>query len=101
MSTPPAEIQVAEIQDILEHARSLSHDTPFFFTSRKILRKNYHTFTNLFANSEINYALKANSDPKILSYFNELGAGFEAASGYEIQMLLDLGVEPRRIFYGT
>lgn len=94
-------IHTAELQAILEQARSLEHETPFFFTSRDSLRKNYHTFTHLFGGAEINYALKANSDPKILSYLNELGSGFEAASGYEIRMLLDLGVEPSRIMYGT
>ncbi len=90
-----------EIQDIIQQARSLTHATPFFFTSRDILQKNYHIFDTLFDGAEINYALKANSDLKILSFLNELGAGFEAASGFEVETLLDLGVEPHRILYGT
>lgn len=95
------QISTIELQDVLQQARSLDHATPFFFTSRDVLRKNYQAFTHLFDNAEINYALKANSDPKILSYLNELGSGFEAASAYEIEILLDLGVDPSRIIYGT
>jgi ornithine decarboxylase len=93
--------EIAERYDILQQARLLVHKTPFFFTSREILKKNYHTFTHLFDDAEIYYALKANSDPKVLTYLDSLGCGFEAASGYEVQILLDLGVDPAKIMYGT
>jgi ornithine decarboxylase len=91
----------AEQTDILAQARLLNYKTPFFYTSRDILRKNYHTFTHLFDNAEIYYALKANSDPKILTYLDSLGCGFEAASAYEIKILTDLGVDANNIMYGT
>ncbi len=86
---------------ILEEARALDYPTPFFYTSRDILKHNYHTFAHLLDNSEVYYALKANSDPKILNYLDELGSGFEAASSYEIDMLLKLGISPKKIIYGT
>jgi ornithine decarboxylase len=100
---PPAKTKTVEPQAVLEQARFLNYKTPFFFTSRGALRKNYHLFTHLFDsnNSIVYYALKANSDPKILNYLNDLGCGFEAASAYEIKLLLDLGVDPSRIIYGT
>lgn len=93
--------EIAERYDILQQVRLLVHKTPFFFTSREILKKNYHTFTHLFDDAEIYYALKANSDPKVLTYLDSLGCGFEAASGYEVRILLDLGVDPAKIMYGT
>ena len=93
--------EIAERYDILQQVRLLVHKTPFFFTSREILKKNYHMFTHLFDDAEIYYALKANSDPKVLTYLDSLGCGFEAASGYEVQILLDLGVDPSKIMYGT
>ena len=93
--------EIAQRYDILQQARLLVHKTPFFFTSREILKKNYHMFTHLFDDAEIYYALKANSDPKVLTYLDSLGCGFEAASGYEVQILLDLGVDPSKIMYGT
>lgn len=94
-------VDKAEKYDILQQARLLSHKTPFFFTSREMLKKNYEMFTDLFDNIEIYYALKANSDPKILTYLASLGCGFEAASGYEVGILTDLGIDPAKIIYGT
>lgn len=87
--------------ELLAAARLQPHKTPFFYTSKAVLKKNYELFTSLFDNSEIYYALKANSDPKILLYLDSLGCGFEAASGYEVSQLLDLGVNPNKIVYGT
>lgn len=86
---------------ILDHVRTLDYQTPYFYTSKDALRTTYQLFTHLFPNSEVYYALKANSDPAILTYLNEQGCGFEAASAYEIDMLLRVGVQPKDIIYGT
>ncbi|MEO7364034.1 MAG: type III PLP-dependent enzyme [Candidatus Saccharimonadales bacterium] len=96
---PP--LQIDQELELLADARLQNHETPFFYTSKDVLKKNYDLFTGLFDNSEIYYALKANSDPKVLTYLDSLGCGFEAASGYEVSILLDLGVEPTKIVYGT
>ncbi|MDB5164407.1 MAG: hypothetical protein JWL89_33 [Candidatus Saccharibacteria bacterium] len=90
-----------ESTSLLKQVQLQDHQTPFFFTSRDILKRNYELFTSLFNNAEIYYALKANSDPKVLTYLDSLGCGFEAASAYEVQILLDLGVNPSHIVYGT
>lgn len=87
--------------EILKEVRLHDHPTPYFFTSKEILRHNYGMFRHLFDKPEVCYALKANSDPKILTYLNEIGCGFEAASYYEINQLLELGVKPSNIIYGT
>lgn len=87
--------------DLLAHVRSLDYPTPFFYTSKKILESNYSVFSTQFPATEVYYAVKANADSKILSYLNELGSGFEAASAYEIDVLLRLGVRPEKIIYGT
>jgi ornithine decarboxylase len=94
-------LKTVEPEHILAQAQLLTYPTPFFYTSRDVIKHNYHVFTHLFDNAEIYYALKANSEPKILSYLNELGCGFEAASAYEISMLIDVGVSPKKIVYGT
>jgi ornithine decarboxylase len=87
--------------NILEKARGLSYPTPFFFTSKAVLKHNYETFTKLFSNGEVYYALKSNADPKILEYLSKLGSGFEAASKFEIESLLKVGVAPEKIIHGT
>ena len=94
-------LTVADRDSLLAHVATLDNPTPFFFTSREILKQNYETFTSLFDKAEVYYALKANSDPKVLMYLNQLGCGFEAASAYEIDLLLQLGVNPSKIVYGT
>jgi ornithine decarboxylase len=95
---PPQTIQDLNLS---QQARLLNYETPFFYTSRDVLKRNYEHFTGLFDNAEINYALKANADPRILSYLNSLECGFEAASGYEIVSLIEVGVPVERIMYGT
>lgn len=87
--------------EVIEKARKLNYKTPFFFTSKKVLKHNYETFTHLFNNSEVYYAIKSNADLKILEYLKKLGSGFEAASFFEIKLLLDLGVKSTKIIYGT
>lgn len=87
--------------EILSQARLTNYPTPYFFTSRAVLKHNYETFVNLFDDAEIYYALKANGDPRILSYLDSIGCGFEAASYFEIDQLLQIGVQPHKIMYGT
>jgi ornithine decarboxylase len=87
--------------DVVERARLLNYETPFFFTVKEKLKQNYEAFTGLFDNAEVYYALKANSEPTVLEYLNQIGSGFEAASAFEVKLLLDLGVKPEKIIYGT
>lgn len=98
---PSLGLKMAERVSLVTEAASLPYPTPFFYTSREVLKKNYDTFINLFDNAEVFYAVKANSDPKILEYLDLLGCGFEAASQFEIDELLKLGVKPEKIVYGT
>src|SRR6266446_6392158 len=88
-------------ENILDAARLTNHATPYFYTSRAVLKHNYDKFSNLFTNSEVYYAVKANADPGILEYLARLGSGFEAASSYEIDLLIKLGVNPAKVIYGT
>jgi ornithine decarboxylase len=88
-------------KEILHDARLLNHPTPFFYTSKKILKLNYDTFSSLFNNAQVYYAVKANSDSRIITFLDSLGSGFEAASSYEIDLLLKQGIRPEKIIYGT
>jgi ornithine decarboxylase len=98
---PTLALRETEKSGLITEAASLPYSTPFFYTSRDVLRKNYETFTHLFDDAEVLYAVKANSDPKIIQYLDSLGSGFEAASGYEIDELIQVGVKPENIIYGT
>lgn len=98
---PTLALKPATRNNLITEAASLPYETPFFYTSRDVLKKNYETFTSLFDNAEVFYAIKANSDPKIIQYLDQLGCGFEAASGFEIDEAIQLGIKPERIIYGT
>jgi ornithine decarboxylase len=92
---------VSRIESVIEEVRGLTHATPFFYTSRDILEENFSSFCGLFRDCEVYYAVKANSEPSILSYLDRLGCGFEAASGYEVAILQSIGVAASKIIYGT
>lgn len=91
----------ADISDLVNHIKMLNRETPFFITGRDILRANYEEYKECFPDADIFYALKANSDPSILNYLDMLGSGFEAASEFEVNLLIKLGVDPKKIIYGT
>lgn len=79
----------------------LRYKTPFFLFDTKKLISNYLEFNLLFPNSRIHYAMKANSEPKILKALMDQGSGFEVASMHELNMLKRIGVKPHKIVYGT
>lgn len=80
---------------------TLSYKTPFFLFSKKKILQNFHEFKKLFPNSTIHYAMKANSEPKILQILSDAGCGFEVASKYELDMLKKIKVPAQKIIYGT
>ncbi|MCJ1412988.1 hypothetical protein MMC19_007089 [Ptychographa xylographoides] len=45
------------------------------------------------------YAIKCNPDPKIVQLLASLGAGFDCASKAEMELVLNLGVDPSHIIY--
>lgn len=79
----------------------LKYHTPLFVFSKKKLVQNFHEFMHLFPGSEIEYAMKANSEPEILKTLHDLGSGFEIASAYELRILEKIKVPPNKILYGT
>ena len=79
----------------------IGHATPYFVLDRNVLRLNVGRFRDAFSNVEVFYAVKANPEPAVLEALAEAGAGFEAASWQEIELLLQLGVDPGRVIFGT
>jgi ornithine decarboxylase len=85
----------------LDFVRDLKYQTPFFlFSTRKVLRE-YRRFQKCFPGATVYYAMKANSERKILEALADGKAGFEAASACELKLLQTLKVSPKRIIYGS
>ncbi len=76
------------------------HDTPFYYYDLDVLRQTLCTVTATQpAGSMVHYALKANSEPRLLSIIAQNGLGADCVSGGEIQRAIDAGVSPQHIVY--
>ncbi len=82
--------------------RELTYKTPYFLLDGEIIKSNLTAYRQaLPPQTEICYAMKANSEEPVLRILNVQGCSFEVASIYELALLQNLGVKPERILYGT
>lgn len=72
-------------------------DTPYYLFETNIVKQNYDILKNYLAVDKLFYALKANSENRILEALNINGANFEIASIGELEKLKKLNVKPDRI----
>ena len=79
----------------------MQHPTPFLVCDLDTVREHYARLTAALPGVRCFYALKCNSLPELLAAFADLGASFEVASYAELQMLEDLGVDPREVLYSN
>lgn len=84
-----------------DHINSLEHATPFFVLNTQAVTDMYFEYHKRFPGIDIYYAMKSNSELPVLRALQEVGCGFEVASYYELEILKKLGVNPKRIIYGT
>ena len=71
-------------------------DTPFFLIDSSVLEKKITEFKCLFSRSKFNYKLyysvKTNYTPFILKFLNKMNVGLEVISGFEVDILDELGL---------
>lgn len=74
--------------------------TPFYYYDLSVLK---NTLTNLksanTANYHIHYALKANSNPRILDIIKEFGFGADCVSGNEVKRAVETGFTSDKIVF--
>lgn len=80
---------------------SENKETPFLVVNLDIIRNNYLQLVKAFKEADIFYAVKANPHIEILKLLSSLGSCFDVASIYELDRLLEIGVDPSRISYGN
>ena len=76
--------------------------TPVYVTDEQIVRGNYRSIYNAFAQympTEIHYACKANTNLAILSILNQEGSHIDAVSIGEVLTCLRAGFPAERIMY--
>ena len=83
----------------IEKFRSLA--TPFYYYDVDLLKKTLDMVKAEAGkyNYLLHYAVKANSNPRILSIVNEYGLGADCVSGGEIQAALNAGFPPQKIVF--
>ncbi len=75
--------------------------TPYLVIDLDIIAENYRRLEQAFPFAAIYYAVKANPAREILAVLLRLNARFDAASIFEIEDCLSLGIEPGCLSYGS
>ncbi len=75
--------------------------TPFLVVDLDLVAANYQALRQAIPVAEIYYAVKANPAVEILGLLNRLESCFDAASIYEIESCLAIGVAPERLSFGS
>ena len=75
--------------------------TPCLVLDLDVVAENYKRLAEAFPLAEIYYAVKANPAPDVLRCLRDLGSRFDAASVYEVDDCLDLGIAPGLLSFGS
>src|ERR1019366_3036475 len=78
-----------------------SNSTPLIVVDLDIVRGQYLALSQLFPQTAIYYAVKANPAPAVIGALAPLGARFDLASEGEIDRCLDLGIAAGRLSFGN
>lgn len=76
--------------------------TPYYYYNLDLLRQTLRAIKNATADSphfHLHYAVKANTNSRILSEIVQAGLGADCVSGGEVQACLDAGFSPRSIVF--
>ena len=86
-------VEGVAIEDI-----AASYKTPLYIYSQKKIEDKYKKLKNTF-NTEIFYAVKANSNQAIIKLMSRLGAGADVVSVGELERAIMAGMDPKKIIF--
>lgn len=89
--------------EITNEIKKFSKDrqTPFLIMDLDILKENYNRIKNIYEGIQVFYAVKANSNVRIIETLRDMGSSFDVASRGEIEKLLSLNISPKRMSFGN
>ena len=76
-------------------------ETPFLVVDLSRIKAKFHEMEQLFPAAKIHYAMKASPAVEVIELLASLGSNFDCASIYELDRVLDCGVDGDRISYGN
>ncbi|KAI9276733.1 pyridoxal-dependent decarboxylase [Phascolomyces articulosus] len=88
-----------ELESRVNLNNHIEQDDCFFVLDLGQLYRQHQKWKRCLPRIKPYYAVKCNSDQKILEYLTLLGVGFDCASGFEIQKALQCGADPSNIIY--
>lgn len=88
-----------QFKDILKMSEKLP--TPHIIIDLEMIRDYYRRMKSLCSYADIFYAVKACPLDEIVSMLDKEQSNFDIASRYELDMVLALGVDPKRLLYGN
>lgn len=80
---------------------SQGKQTPFVIIDLKRVARKYDELQKALPLSKIYYAVKANPEIEVIKLLAKKGSYFDTATIYEIDRVLDIGVEPERVSFGN
>lgn len=87
------------IQHLNNNPHDVEHDFPFLVADTSRVFEQHQHWLRCLGTIKPFYAVKCNSDIRLLRYLARLGVGFDCASWGEIKLVLDLGIDPSRIIF--
>jgi diaminopimelate decarboxylase len=81
------------------NAVTKGYQRPTYVYDLDILRERYRLLSEALPTAQIYYAMKANSNPRVLQTLRELGAGVDVVSGGEIGRAAESGFAPGEMIY--
>ncbi|OGM49478.1 ornithine decarboxylase [Aspergillus bombycis] len=87
------------IRKLNQNSIDMEHDLPFLVADTRKIFRQHERWLQCLPNIAPFYAVKCNSDIRLLRYLARLGVGFDCASWGEMKLVLDLGVDPARIIF--
>jgi ornithine decarboxylase len=75
--------------------------TPYLLLDLDAVTRAYDRLAGVFPGVALHYAVKCNSDPRLLRRLRDLGCRFEIASAAELAVLRRLRVEPRDLLFSN
>jgi len=91
-----------KVTDLIEQ-KKINHSTPYFLIDKGRIVYNYLYFKHKlnFSERDIFYSVKANNNSEIINELKILGGGFEIASIFELQTLVNLDIDLNRIIFSN
>lgn len=90
-------VEKSTLFKVLKYLNKKNISTPLLLIDKEKVIEKISMIGKNISNSKVFYAVKANSDVKIVKLIDRLGLGFEIASEGELNLLSSLGVDSKKI----